>query len=51
MVMYENVRTPEGERLGEHLARFCDVEADRKGVDGRCSTCALRHGDHLANPQ
>lgn len=44
-----NIATPEGRELGEHLARFCDQEAERLGKDGRCSTCAFRAGDHVAN--
>ena len=48
-VVYENAATPEGRELGAQLARLCDQEAIAKGVDGRCDTCALRAGDHLAN--
>lgn len=45
----ENVATDEGRQLGAILARFCDQEAEKKGRDGRCSTCAFRAGDHVAN--
>ena len=45
----ENMATEEGRALGHELARLCDDEADRRGIDGRCSTCAFRAGDHLAN--
>lgn len=31
------------------MARLCDGEAERTGRDGRCSTCAFRAGDHIAN--
>ena len=47
--MRKNVATPEGRALGAHLARFCDIEAAKQGKDGRCSTCAFRAGDHVAN--
>jgi hypothetical protein len=46
--MIPNVATPEGRELGEHLARFCDQELRGK-PDNRCSTCAFRCGDHVAN--
>jgi hypothetical protein len=45
----ENRATPEGRELGMHLARFCDQEIVRSGRDDRCSTCAFRTGDHIAN--
>lgn len=44
-----NVATPEGRALGKELARLCDGAAAELGKDGRCSTCAFRAGDHLAN--
>jgi len=47
--MRKNVTTPEGKELGTHLARFADVEVARGEIDRRCSTCAFRAGDHLAN--
>ena len=46
--MRPNQRTPEGEALGERMARLCDIELAGK-ADHRCQTCALRKGDHLAN--
>ena len=47
--MRENQATEEGRLLGAQLARLCDGEAAKTGKDGRCSTCAFRAGDHLAN--
>jgi hypothetical protein len=44
-----NSATPEGRELGAHLARLCDQEAKKAGRDERCSTCAFRAGEHLAN--
>jgi hypothetical protein len=49
MGVIENRATPEGRELGARLARFCDQEAEKAGRDGRCSTCAFRAGNHLAN--
>lgn len=45
----ENAVTDEGRALGAQMARLCDGEAVRSGKDARCSTCAFRSGDHLAN--
>jgi hypothetical protein len=52
--MIRNYRSPEGEELGEHLARLCDQaepEARLKVPEllPRCSSCALRAGRHIAN--
>src|SRR3954471_18569685 len=52
--MIRNYRSPEGEELGEHLARLCDQaepEARLKIPEllPRCSSCALRAGRHIAN--
>lgn len=47
--MRKNVATTEGRQLGSRLASFCDVEAEKQGRDGRCSTCAFRSGEHVAN--
>ena len=44
-----NGTTELGRELGAQLARLCDGEAAARGVDGRCATCAFRHGDHAAN--
>jgi len=46
--MRENRTTPEGRELGKRMARLCDQELAGKR-DNRCSTCAFRLGDHLAN--
>lgn len=43
-----NIATPEGRELGQKLARFCEQELAGK-EDKRCSTCAVRAGDHIAN--
>lgn len=48
-VIDENVVTEDGIELGRHLARFCDIEAQKTGKDSRCGTCAFRSGDHPAN--
>jgi hypothetical protein len=48
-LMIENSATDEGRELGAMLAKFCDQEAEKQGKDGRCSTCAFRAGNHLAN--
>lgn len=47
--MRENATTPEGRALGEQMARLCDGEIAKSGKDDRCSTCAFRAGDHIAN--
>ena len=44
-----NETTELGRTLGAQLARLADGEAAKQGVDGRCATCAFRHGDHVAN--
>lgn len=49
MAVIENTATPEGRELGAILAGWCDKEAETQGRDDRCSTCAFRAGDHLAN--
>lgn len=49
MTAAENRATDEGRALGAHLARFADIEASKFGRDDRCSTCAFRAGDHIAN--
>jgi hypothetical protein len=46
--MKPNRATEEGRALGRELARLCDGELDGKR-DDRCSTCAFRAGDHIAN--
>jgi hypothetical protein len=48
-VMRENVATPEGRALGVQIARICDREAEKRGRDDRCATCAFRAGEHVAN--
>ena len=35
---------PEAAELGEHLARFADLEHARTGRDTRCETCTFRAG-------
>lgn len=42
-----NVSTDEGRELGREMARLCETAL--KDRDDRCSTCAFRSGDHLAN--
>lgn len=52
--MRRNRTTPEGQELGEHLARLCD-DAEPKarlkmpGLPPRCNSCAFRKGAHIAN--
>jgi hypothetical protein len=52
--MRRNRPTPEGQELGEHLARLCD-DAEPKArlrmpdLPPRCNSCAFRKGVHLAN--
>lgn len=43
-----NAVTEEGRWLGRRLAKFCEIELVGK-EDKRCTTCAVRAGDHLAN--
>lgn len=43
-----NTATPAGRALGAQVARLCDGALEGK-ADARCSTCAGRGGDHLAN--
>jgi hypothetical protein len=49
--MIRNKPSPEAYALGEHLARFCEVEIERYRESGmavprRCSTCAFRAGTY-----
>ena len=46
--MRPNLPSPEGRELGAHMARLCDRELIGK-PDNRCTTCAFRAGDHIAN--
>lgn len=49
-MMRQNVRTENGIELGKQMARLCDVEeAAHSTKRKRCSTCAFRAGDHIAN--
>ena len=49
-----NHKTPEGQQLGEILAKWCD-DAEPKArlrmpeLPPRCNSCAFRKGNHLAN--
>lgn len=43
-----NLPTDEGRELGKQMARLCDGELVGK-PDERCSTCAFKSGDHIAN--
>ena len=45
--MIKNQRTPEGEEFGRHMARLCETAI--RGEDKRCSTCAFRQGNLIAN--
>lgn len=42
-----NVATDEGRELGKEMARLCETALGER--DDRCSTCAFRSGDHVAN--
>lgn len=49
-----NQRSPEGEQLGEMMARFCDeaepaARLKEPALPPRCNSCAFRKGPHLAN--
>jgi hypothetical protein len=50
----KNFTTPEGHKLGKHIAQMCD-EAEPKArlrmpdLPPRCASCAYRAGPHLAN--
>ena len=45
-----NLPSEDGSALGKELARLCDTEAATKpDAPARCTTCAFRGGDHVAN--
>ena len=52
--MIRNRPTPEGRKLGNKLAKFCD-DAEPKArlkmpeLPPRCNSCAFRAGPHVAN--
>jgi len=52
--MIRNHRTPEGEALGEQIARLCDGAEPKARLrmpelQPRCASCAFRRGPHVAN--
>jgi hypothetical protein len=54
MSLVRNTATEEGRTLGAKLAEWCDVAEPTARIKEptlppRCSSCAFRHGKHLAN--